>query len=706
MKFLLAILVTLSLSLVGHAQVWQTIDGPNPRPMVKALYEVNSYVVANGTCSLFSSADQGASYEPLRPGHHNTSVYTIYNGKAYLAESDLDVIENSWGNWSFSSQTHWHISDLNSSSNRIYMATEEGAKLSVNGTFWFDINNGLPIWWSYFMTGPTTVDSAMYHSSNSICANNTNLFAATDSGVYRSPVDGSSWQPVNTGLPIAVFDHVRCSGDTIFASSQNDIYRSIDNGASWNLSWSLGASNQINRLKILNDSVFVLTMEEGLVYSGDFGANWTTANTNLELLEVWDISFINGEYHLAGAQGISKGFDNWLSSDFGVVCSYAPTMLESQDGIVAVSNADVYYLGDDSTSWINTTKDISIWKGTSIAMVNDYLVFSLDPDTLYDSLNRNYMSPDNGVTWSSLSQMGPYGPYNVASNGTLISANYQDSVYVSNDGGYNWDLIAGLPPSGNFCSGNAPVFFGQNYWFVRGCDDVGRLSRSNDNGATWENVDLNIWWGGTLNGLWEFGDTLFAAALWGLHYSTDDGVTWDYCGHGLPEVWSTGASRIFGMVQWHGNLYLSMGDFVYVSFNNGLTFEIISEGLPVTGSSGPLTGTNLVLRNDTLYFGSTSYGIYSMDLLALEPFLNVNEQYSVVDLSIYPNPSDGVITVSLEEQVQDVELGIYTLSGQLIRSDDFDQFKEEAIDLSGLKGAYLLKLSSADFTTVERIVLQ
>ena len=95
-----------------------------------------------------------------------------------------------------------------------------------------------------------------------------------------------------------------------------------------------------------------------------------------------------------------------------------------------------------------------------------------------------------------------------------------------------------------------------------------------------------------------------------------------------------------------------------------------------------------------------------MDLLALEPFLNVNEQYSVVDLSIYPNPSDGVITVSLEEQVQDVELGIYTLSGQLIRSDDFDQFKEEAIDLSGLKGAYLLKLSSADFTTVERIVLQ
>jgi hypothetical protein len=703
MKFSLSFLL-LFLSFNGLSQVWQTADGPNTDPLCVSVYELGGYILTNTKCATFVSSDQGALYEPIRGGN-STGTYTTYNNRVYFYDySKLQVIQAANGNWNFSEQSHGQIRDLYATDQGMYLANDRGAKSSVNGVNWIDINNGLPTDWYYWPTGPTSADSAMYHVLNGICANNNSLFAATDSGVYKSPISTINWQAINTGLPVTTFEHIRCKGDTIFASSQQDVYRSTDGGMSWSLSWTLN-SGGINRIRTANDSVFLLTNEEGLIFSGDYGINWNSANIGLGALDVWDINYIDNFYFLASAQGISKGFNNWVSADYGAVCSYTPAMIESQNGIMAMSGQEAFYLGDDSTSWVNTTENISIWKMTSITMVNDKLIISLDPDQIYDSLIRNYESPDNGLTWTPTSQLGPYGPYELRSNGTMLSARYGDTVHVSSDGGYNWSEITSLPPSGAFCTGNSPVLFGENNWFVFGCDGSGRISRSSDNGQTWEDTGLGQSWGGRVERLWEFGDTLFASTSLGLFYSTNQGDQWDVCGSGIPGIGSPNSTTVKGMISWHGNFYASSSKYVYVSFNGGLTFEIISTGLPDVWGSGPETGSNLVVRNDTLYFGTPRYGTYFVDLLALEPFLEVHAQKREHKIESYPNPSDGIVTIGIGELASSADLELFSLSGKRVYATHLKYFKEKQFDLTHLKGVYILKITTDEFTENKRLVL-
>ncbi len=78
-------------------------------------------------------------------------------------------------------------------------------------------------------------------------------------------------------------------------------------------------------------------------------------------------------------------------------------------------------------------------------------------------------------------------------------------------------------------------------------------------------------------------------------------------------------------------------------------------------------------------------------------------------LSIYPNPSkSGVITIETIEDLQNAEVQVYTLNGQLLYTGQVPIFNErKAVDLTGLnQGEYILRVHTGSYDTSRRILLK
>ena len=78
-------------------------------------------------------------------------------------------------------------------------------------------------------------------------------------------------------------------------------------------------------------------------------------------------------------------------------------------------------------------------------------------------------------------------------------------------------------------------------------------------------------------------------------------------------------------------------------------------------------------------------------------------------LSVYPNPSlTGVITLETIEDLQNAEVQIYTLKGQLLYTTVVPIFNErKSIDLTGLnQGEYILRIHTGTYETSRRVLLK
>ncbi|MBD2752039.1 T9SS type A sorting domain-containing protein [Spirosoma validum] len=77
-------------------------------------------------------------------------------------------------------------------------------------------------------------------------------------------------------------------------------------------------------------------------------------------------------------------------------------------------------------------------------------------------------------------------------------------------------------------------------------------------------------------------------------------------------------------------------------------------------------------------------------------------------LSIYPNPSaDGRVTIETIENLQNADVDVFSLSGQLLFSTQVASFNErKALNLTGLaQGVYLIRVRSAGFDISRRVII-
>ena len=77
------------------------------------------------------------------------------------------------------------------------------------------------------------------------------------------------------------------------------------------------------------------------------------------------------------------------------------------------------------------------------------------------------------------------------------------------------------------------------------------------------------------------------------------------------------------------------------------------------------------------------------------------------EFKVYPNPADDMLSIELSESVQRLNVGIYSITGQLVMNRMFQNTNIVELDVSGLTtGIYILKLNTDKETYNSRIVIQ
>jgi Peptidase C10 family/Spi protease inhibitor/CUB domain/Secretion system C-terminal sorting domain len=91
--------------------------------------------------------------------------------------------------------------------------------------------------------------------------------------------------------------------------------------------------------------------------------------------------------------------------------------------------------------------------------------------------------------------------------------------------------------------------------------------------------------------------------------------------------------------------------------------------------------------------------------------VGTNDQKAFEDLSIFPNPTDGMLNIQFTvNEIQSLRIEILSLKGETVYSQIFGHFKgsfDKQVDLSNMsRGIYILRLISDQGTTNEKIVLK
>lgn len=256
--------------------------------------------------------------------------------------------------------------------------------------------------WTPLTSGLTSIRS-MTHAG-------TDLYAVSyPNGVKKSTNGGTTWNPINTGLP-SIGSNVFCesvgyNGTYLFAGTQSGIYRSNDGGASWSVAnGTLAASNSVHANKWFVNSGVTMAVFAGSIANG--GGIWRTSNNG----DTWFIGHsgmgsnvtVNGVSLVAGTLYASTNVGLYTSTDNGLnwtpdaVVNYATYALEQAGGnLVILSTFGYRYSTNSGATWNDATGDPTAPTKGELAVYDGLLYANTGSST------GCLKSTDNGITWTA-----------------------------------------------------------------------------------------------------------------------------------------------------------------------------------------------------------------------------------------------------------------------------------------------------------------
>jgi hypothetical protein len=249
---------------------------------------------------------------------------------------------------------------------------------------------------------------------------NSNLFAGTMKGVYRSSNGGTNWVSVNGGgldSNLTINCMATPTTNLFVGTLGGGIYFSSNLGATW-LPKSAGLTNlDVRNILVMGSSFYAATLGSGVFVSTDNGTNWSSRNSGLTDVRVRCLSGIGGVI-LAG----TNGGGIFKSTNYGQSWAAVNTGLTNLDIINIQSSGQEFFA--TTSSGVSLSSDYGLaWSPRSNGLTNldvqDMLPFnsSLYAATLDSGV---FVSSDRGTTWSefntelgnlhvlSLAGMGPY----------------------------------------------------------------------------------------------------------------------------------------------------------------------------------------------------------------------------------------------------------------------------------------------------------
>ncbi len=112
-------------------------------------------------------------------------------------------------------------------------------------------------------TWSTTGVALLNRSVFDMAVSGKNLYCVTDSGVFRSTDEGTSWTAVNSGLPDTAGKALAVSDTNVFEGGKG-IFISTNNGTSWTDVSDGLTTNLVNDLAISGSNIFAAPFQDGV----------------------------------------------------------------------------------------------------------------------------------------------------------------------------------------------------------------------------------------------------------------------------------------------------------------------------------------------------------------------------------------------------------------------------------------------------------
>lgn len=129
-----------------------------------------------------------------------------------------------------------------------------------------------------------------------------------------------------------------------------------------------------------------------------------------------------------------------------------------------------------------------------------------------------------------------------------------------------------------------------------------------------------------------------------------------------------------------------------------------------TGTTGSMTGSDnrFILFNSNIYFTANTSNSIGEELWYFDPNVTTNINLAEIKkstLTIFPNPSNGNITVNLNDNIGDSKLTIHSILGELVYSE---KIVERSINISlNIKpGIYFVSLENKGSKTTRKLIIE
>jgi photosystem II stability/assembly factor-like uncharacterized protein len=256
---------------------------------------------------VWRSADNGNSWEKIDNGLATNAFNRILvtsNGDLFAAATLSTGTESIYR--STDSGNNWYVASNGITSRNMYSLVQ-----NINGDLYaggmqgkiFRSSDNGNNW-----TGLTTGISGSYDVVSLAVNSQSHIFAAVPfGGVYRTTNNGSTWDQINSGLTDTYVYSLFVDGnDNLYAGANvGHLFYSEDNGDNW-IDRSISPTGQGGLVYdiLASDSgeVHAATLF-GIYVSNDFGQNWYSANTGLDISHVRDLTVNSQGYLMAATYG-------------------------------------------------------------------------------------------------------------------------------------------------------------------------------------------------------------------------------------------------------------------------------------------------------------------------------------------------------------------------------------------------------------------
>jgi photosystem II stability/assembly factor-like uncharacterized protein len=397
-------------------------------------------------------------------------------------------------------------------------------------------------------------------------------------------------------------------GTTLFlSSSEKGVSRSNDFGITWIPANNGLSSSHVSCLAVIGNNLFAGTNDIGVFLSTDMGDSWSLADNGLlNNLQINDLTVMGDTLYAAGKYGIFLSTNNgafWKSA--GLTDSSVTNITAAGSILIAVTftfEADGSYYStfrsaDQGLEWQDISFEILSALSTSLpeytqkpVVIGTYLFMAFD----YQGVVR---STNGGLAWDTIfvGEAG-YTGYTLGASGSKLFISSQvygfGSSFYSEDSGVSWVQDSSLPYFQSIITAGSNLL----------ATTDGSILLSTDEGIKWNEVNTSGLTQEPVLSLLVKDSTLYAGSgIHGMYRSTNYGLSWMY----IPAVGDTCIYSITSI----GNQILCVGNQMYSSINNGLTWDTITNSFPRFSQLHSIiaSGTNVFTASyDSIYRSNDS----------------------------------------------------------------------------------------------------